>query len=152
MQVAGVPHHPTISNRSVWCCLFVYQDELRYTTAELVWLLHIRRKFLECKDVCWCLSQHNLGILHETDAINHFMLYSLPNYSHFVDSQNTDFALFKMIKGTNLDIKDAACLHIAHILQHPTSCPTRKSTQTTMVKTPKKSFSPVPAGIYGKST
>jgi len=57
-----------------------------------------------------------------------------------------------MSKRTNLDIKDAACLHIVHNLQHPTSRPTTKSTQTTMVNAPKQNFSPLPAGRYGKST
>jgi hypothetical protein len=56
-----------------------------------------------------------------------------------------------MRKRTNLDIKDAACLHIVYILQHPTSRRT-KSTQTTMVNAPKKNFSPLPAGRYSKST
>jgi len=57
-----------------------------------------------------------------------------------------------MSKRTNLDIKDAACLHIVHNLQHPTSRPTKKSTQTATVNGPKKNFSPHPAGRYGKST
>jgi len=57
-----------------------------------------------------------------------------------------------MSKRTNFDIKDAACLHIVHNLQHPTSCLTTQSTQTTMVNTPKKNFSPLPAGRNGKST
>jgi hypothetical protein len=61
------------------------------------------------------------------------------------------FALFKMSKRTNLDIKDAACLHIVHILQHPTSCPT-KATQITMVNAPRKIFSRLLEGRYGKST
>jgi len=60
--------------------------------------------------------------------------------------------LFKMSKRTNLDIKDAAYLHIVHYLQHPTSRPTTKSTQTTMVNAPNKIFSPLPAGRYGKPT
>jgi len=57
-----------------------------------------------------------------------------------------------MSKRTNLDIKDAACLHIVHNLQHPTSRPTTKSTQTRMVNAPKKNYLPLPAGRYGKST
>jgi len=57
-----------------------------------------------------------------------------------------------MSKRTNLDIKDAACLHIVHNFQHPTSGPTTKSTLTTMVNAPKKNFSPLPAGRYSKST
>jgi len=61
-----------------------------------------------------------------------------------------NFALFEMSKGTNLDIKDAAYLHIVHNLQHPTSRPTTKSTKTTMVNAPKNNFSPLPAGRYRK--
>jgi len=57
-----------------------------------------------------------------------------------------------MSKRTNLDIKDAAYLHIAHNLQHPTSRPTTKSTKTAMVNAPKQNFSPLPAGWYCKST
>ena len=60
--------------------------------------------------------------------------------------------MFKISKCTNLDIKDAACLHIAYNLQHPTSRPITKSTQTTMVIAPKKNVSPLPACKYGKST
>jgi len=57
-----------------------------------------------------------------------------------------------MSKRTNLDIEDAACLHIVHDLQHPTSRPTTNSTQTTMGNAPKNNFSPLSAGRYGKST
>jgi len=57
-----------------------------------------------------------------------------------------------MIKRTNLNIHDAACLIIVHILQHPTSRPTIWSTQTTIVKAAGKTFSPPPAGRYCKST
>jgi hypothetical protein len=56
-----------------------------------------------------------------------------------------------MSKRTNLDIKDVACLHIVQILQYPTSLPTTKSTQTTMLNDQKKSLSPHPAGRYGQS-
>jgi len=57
-----------------------------------------------------------------------------------------------MSKRTNLDIKDAACIHIVHILQHPTSRPTTKSMQTTIVNTPKKNLLQLPAGKYRTST
>jgi len=80
------------------------------------------------------------------------MLYSQRHYSWFIDSQEEDFALFKMSKRTNLDIKDAACLHIVHNLQHPISRLTTQSMQTTMVNAPKKNFLPLPAGRDGKST
>jgi hypothetical protein len=63
-----------------------------------------------------------------------------------------NFALFKMSKRTNLDIKDAACPHIVHNLEHQTSRPTTNSTQTTMVNTLKKNFVPLAASRYGKST
>jgi len=43
------------------------------------------------------------------------------------------------------------CLHVVHILQHPTCHPTTRSTQYTMVNAPKKNPSPLPAGKYGKS-
>jgi hypothetical protein len=62
------------------------------------------------------------------------------------------FWLLELIKHTNLDIKDSACLHVVHILQHPTSCPTRRSTHNTKVNALRKSFSPLPAGRYGKSS
>jgi hypothetical protein len=57
-----------------------------------------------------------------------------------------------MRKRTNLDIKDEACLHIVHNLQHPTSRPTTKSTQTTKVNGAKKNVLPLPADRYGIST
>jgi len=68
---------------------------------------------------------------------------------HCIDSQKAYFALVKMIKRTNLGINDAACLEIVHIFQHPTSRPTTRSTQTTMVDAPKQNFSLLPAGKHG---
>jgi hypothetical protein len=56
-----------------------------------------------------------------------------------------------MSKHTNLDIKDVACLHIAHIVQHPTSCPTTQSMQPLMVIAPKKNCWQLLAGRYCKS-
>jgi len=56
------------------------------------------------------------------------------------------------MKPTNLDIKDSACLHVVHILKHPTSCPTTRSTQNTPVNALKKNLSPLPSGKYSKST
>ena len=56
------------------------------------------------------------------------------------------------MKPTNLGIKDAACHRVVHIFQHPTFCPTTRSTQDTMVNAPKKNLSSLPAGKYGKST
>jgi len=41
---------------------------------------------------------------------------------------------------------------VVHILQHPTSRPTTRSTQDTMVNAPKKNLLPLPEGKYCKST
>jgi len=60
--------------------------------------------------------------------------------------------LFKMSKRTNFDIKDAACLHIVHNLQHPTSRLKTQSMHTTLVNALKKNFSPLLAGRNGKLT
>jgi hypothetical protein len=49
-------------------------------------------------------------------------------------------------------MKDAACLRIVHVLQHPTSGPTSQSTQHMMVNAMKTNFSRLPAGKFGKST
>jgi hypothetical protein len=97
------------------------------------------------------LSQIIPGILHETDANNHVMLYGERYYSGFIYSQESGFALFEMSKRTNLDINDAAYLHIVHNLQHPTSHPTTNSTKITMVNAPNQNFSPLPVARYGKS-
>ena len=66
------------------------------------------------------------GILHGTDAKYHVMMYGLHYYSKCNDGQNADFALFKSINRTNLDIKDAACLYVVHIFHLPTSHPSTK--------------------------
>jgi len=57
-----------------------------------------------------------------------------------------------MSNRTNIEIKDAACVNIANILQYPSSHPTTKSMQTTMVNTLKKNVLPLQAGKYGIST
>jgi len=64
----------------------------------------------------------------------------------------TDFTLFKSIKYTKSDIKDAACPHAVHILQHPTSHASMKLTQNTMVNALKKNLSPLPPAKHCKST
>jgi len=65
---------------------------------------------------------------------------------------NADFATFKFIQCTNYDIKDTACLHVVHFLQPPTSRPTTKSTQDTLVNAPRKNLSPLLAGKFSKLT
>jgi len=56
------------------------------------------------------------------------------------------------MKRNNLNIKNAACLHVVHILQHPTCRPSTKATQNTIVNAPEKNLSPLSPGKYGKST
>jgi len=80
------------------------------------------------------------------------MAYGSRYYSEWNDGQNADFGSFLSMKHTNLDLQDAAYIHVVHILQHPTSHPTTMSTHDTMVNAPKKNISPLPAGKYGKST
>jgi len=53
-----------------------------------------------------------------------------------------------MSEHTNLDIKDAACLHIVHMMQHPTSRPTTKSMHTSMLNDLKMNISPLQVGKY----
>jgi len=48
-------------------------------------------------------------------------MYGYHCYGQFSDSQNVDFALFKSMKRTSLDIEDAACLYAVDIMQHRTS-------------------------------
>jgi len=80
------------------------------------------------------------------------MMYGYHCYFQFSDGRNVDYALFKLMKHTNLDIIDAACLYVVHILQHPASRPSTESTQNTVVNAPKMNISPLPAGKYCKST
>jgi len=68
-----------------------------------------------------------------------------------MDSQNAEFAMFRLINHAICDISDAACFRIIHIMYHPTSSDTTKSTQTTQVNAPKKDFSPLLAGKCGNS-
>jgi hypothetical protein len=91
------------------------------------------------------------GIFHERNASNQVMMYGKPNYSRFIDCQKNIFALVKMSKPTNPDIKDKAYLHIVHILEHPTCRPTTKSRETTIVNALEKNISQLLTGKYCKS-
>ena len=137
---AGDSNGLAICSKSVWCCLFVYRDTSWWTAADISCLLDIKRTFFDRKNVCWCLSQDIAGIFHESHANHHVIINSEHDYSQLSDGQTSDFALFKLIKATNLDINAAGCLHVVHILQHPTSRPTTRSTEDTMVNAPKRTF------------
>ena len=123
LQVAGVSYIPAICSESVWCCMLVCRHQLKCTTAESWLLLHVNRRFFDRKDGWWWLSQEITMIIDGTDVKNWVILYLYYDYSPFSDGQNTEFSLFKVIKHTNLDMKDATCLDMVHILQHPTSLP-----------------------------
>jgi len=47
------------------------------------------------------------------------------------------------MKQNNLDLNDSVCLHVVHILEHPTSRPTTRSTQDTMVDAPNNHLLPI---------
>jgi len=101
--------------------MFVYSDTFKCMTAEISLMLHINRTFFDRKDFWWCSSQEITGILHKTNAKSWVILYGYHDYSHSSDGQNTECTLFTLIKHTNFDIKDTACLNMVHILQHRTS-------------------------------
>ena len=136
----GDPNSPTIVSKSVQCCLCVYRDTSWWTTADISCLIDMKRTFFDGEDVWRYLLQDIAWMLSESHANHQVIMDSLHDHSHWSDGQNADFALFKLIKPTNLDIKDAACLHVVHILQHPASHQTTRSTQDKMVNAPKRPF------------
>jgi len=129
-----------VVSRSNDVLLFVCRDTSRWMMADFSCLIDIQRDFFDGDVVWWCLSQHIAVILHETHANYQVIMYDYCYYSNWRDGQNADFTLFELIKCTNLDLKDSACLHVLHMVQHPTSGPTTRSTHVTMVNTPKKNF------------
>jgi len=108
-------------------------------------------KFFDGRDIWWWLDQDIPGILHELDAQNQVILYPLTDYSQYSYCQNALFAMLKLIKYTNLDTKDAVCLHIVHILQHRSSHPPTMSTHNMRVYATWRNIPPQLAGIYGNS-
>ena len=139
-------------SQSVRHCVLVYRDTWRWTTADISCLTDIKRSFFDGKNIWWCFSQDIAGIFPESLANYQVIMYYWRDYYQWIDSQNADLALFELIKPTNLDTVDAACLYVVHFLQHPTSRPMTRSTQDTMVNAPKKNRSPLEAGHYGQST
>jgi len=59
---AGDSHGPVSCSKSVRCCVFGYRDTSWWTTAEISWLMDIKRTFFNRKDVWWGLSQDIAGI------------------------------------------------------------------------------------------
>lgn len=80
------------------------------------------------------------------------MQYGYHYISQYSDGQNGDDASFKLIKHTNLEMMNSACLHAVHILQQPTSSQTTKSTQGATVNAQNMKRLPLPVGKYGNST
>jgi len=62
-------------SRSNDVCLFICRDTLMWTTAEIICLINIRRKFFHREEVWWCLSQQIGGILHEAHTNYEVMMY-----------------------------------------------------------------------------
>jgi len=124
MEVSWVWPCPVIYTLSVRWSLFVSTDILRCRIVEISSLSDINGTCFDRQDVSWCLAQQISGMIHETDDLNQVMLYDQPNYSHFIDSQTPDFALFKMIQRTNLDTKMQLAsilpisFNIKHLAQH----------------------------------
>jgi len=143
---------PPISSKSVPCCLFVCSDILWWTTADISFLIDIKWTFFNGNEVWWSLSQDIAGILRESHAKHQVLMHGSHDYSQWSDGQHTDLSLFQLMKPTNHEIQDTACLHVVHILQHPTSRPTTRSTQDTMVNALKKNLLPLLASKYGQST
>jgi len=152
LHVAADSNGPANSYKSVWYCLYVCRDTLMWTTADISCCIDVNWKLFDGKVIWWCLFQHNARISHETQANHHVMTYRWYYYSQCDDNQSADFAVLELIKCTNLDIKDSACLHVVHLLQHSTSRPATRSTDDTVVNALKKNSSPLLAGKYGKST
>ena len=96
---------PAICCESVWWCLFVAWDTLKWTKAEISCVIDRKKNFFNRLNVRWCLPQHIASILGETHADHQVITYGSHYYSEWNDGQNEDFALFKSIKRTNLDIK-----------------------------------------------
>jgi hypothetical protein len=91
------------------------------------------------------------GYLNEIHAKIQVVMNGLDYYSGCSDSQNGDLALFKLIKQTNINRKDAACLCVV-ITQHPASHPSINSTHNKIFSPTYNYLSPLPVGINGKST
>jgi len=104
LQVEQVFDHPAIRTKSVWSCGVIYRDISRWTNAEIWCIWDINSTFSDQKEFCSGFSQEIPGIPHETDAQYHIMMYGSHCYAQSSDSQNADFALFRSIKPTNLDI------------------------------------------------
>jgi len=126
LQNVRASNLPAIYNKSVQCCVFHQQDPSMWTTAQTLCFWEINRTSFNWKDVCWGMSQEIPGVLDDTDIKHHELIHSQHCYSQYRDSQNVDFALFQSIQHTNLDTNDAACVHLVHILHHPTSQQSRK--------------------------
>jgi len=150
LQVACVSNGSAIHSKLVWCGLFVHSETLNWTTADIICLIDIKSKFFIGKVSCWCLSQPISGILHESHDNQQVVTFGFSYYCEWNESQISEYELFILIKRTNIDIYYTACLDMVHIFQHPTFCPTTRSTHDRMVNALTKYFSPIPPGKYGK--
>jgi len=65
---AGDSNGPVICSKSVRYCWFVCRDISWWITADISFLIDIKRTFFDRKDVWLCLSHDIAGILHESEA------------------------------------------------------------------------------------
>jgi hypothetical protein len=62
-------------SKLVWCCLFVYRDTSRWSTADISCSIDIQRTFGDWKDVWWCLSPDIARILQESHPNYQVIMY-----------------------------------------------------------------------------
>jgi hypothetical protein len=118
----GDSNGPAIWCKWVQCCLFIYRDTSWCMTADIPCLIKLKTTSFVGKEVWWSLSHDIAGILRESHTNHQVKMYCYHDYSQWSDSQNTDFALFKLIKSTNRDIKTqlASMWSISCNIQHLT--------------------------------
>jgi len=152
-QVASDSNSPAICSMSVRWCLFVcFEGFIEVHDSWYLMVDRYKKETLRRKShLVMFVSTHSRNLTWNRGKLScqNIRLASLLQLKR---RSNTDFALFELIKRTNLDKMDSACLPVVHILQHPTSHRTTRSTHDTLVNAPKKNFSPLLAGKEGKST
>jgi hypothetical protein len=137
------------TRRSDEDCYSFCRDMFNWETPYISCWMDTKRKLFTGKLV-WCRLTYNVaGILPVAYDYNPIRMLDLSCYSCRNYSQNTDLAWFELITGTNIPINDSGCPHVVHILCHPRSRPTVRSTHNALVNAQKKNITPVSEGKYG---
>jgi len=74
--VAGDSDSRPICTKSVWCCLFVYTNTSRWTSADMSYLIYMKRKLFDGNVVWWCWSQDSARRSPESHVTYHVIMYS----------------------------------------------------------------------------